>query len=86
MESTNSVRVLYILELAELKFIFFFSRVYLILLNCVLNWLEEFLENISARRSAITLFSVILWFDMERCFSGIVCFLPAIFQIMSLTF
>ena len=67
MESTNSVRVnglLNVSELAEIKFIFFFLRVYLILLNCALNWLEEYLENVSARRSAMAffqLFSGLTW-------------------------
>ena len=51
----------------------------------MLNWLEEFLENVSARKSAMGFLPVILWFVTERCFSGVECFLPAIFRIMSQT-
>ena len=88
MKSTSSVRVnglLYSSELVEEKLIFFFSRVGLILWNSVLNWLEEFLENVSTRRSAMAFLPVILWFVMKRCFNGVDCFLPAIFRIMRQT-
>ena len=51
----------------------------------MLNWLEEFLEKVSARRSAMAFLPVILWFVTERCFNGVDCFLPAIFRIMSQT-
>ena len=37
----------------------------------MLNWLEEFLENVSVRRSAMDFLPVILWFVMERCFNGV---------------
>ena len=57
----------------------------MILLNSVLNWLEEFLENVSARRSAMAFLPVILWFVKDRCFKGGDCFLSAIFRIMSQT-
>ena len=50
----------------------------------MLNWLEEFLENVSAR-SAMAFLHVILWFITERCFNRVDCFLPAIFRIMSQT-
>ena len=80
MEFTSSASVL------VKNLIFFFSRVGLILLNSVLNWLEEFLENVSARRFAMAFLPVILWFVTAICFNGVDCFLPVIFRIMSQTF
>ena len=68
MEPTSSVRVnglLYSSEFLEFKFYFFsFQSSCLILVNFVLNRLEEFSENVSVRRSAMTFLSVIfclLW-------------------------
>ena len=39
----------------------------------MLNWQEEFFENVSAR-SAMAFLPVILWFVTERCFTGVDCF------------
>ena len=76
MESIISVRMnglLYILKLAEVKFIFFFLRVYLILLNCMLNWLEEFLENVFAR-SAMAFFLLFSGLTPRGVLMGLVVF------------